>query len=208
MTGGWAWTDETWSAYRNYADQVIVNVRPVESPADEEGDEEFVILSGQAQWNQDWLVREVESLGYVRLNETSREPAYSLSIQERHTSWGADAASYTILLLVAQWALSSGLWDAVKLLGGKIASKALSPGDQPDAPLDEDEAVRRAKVVLYNRYSKPPDLLKLKSVELVEASRANLVFVDERANQYECDLIAKGPSVSVARIKKVLAEPR
>ena len=57
-----------------------------------------MVPAGSAAWSQDWLVREVESLGH---HPDSGEPMYILKVRETKASWGFDNATQQILMEVS-----------------------------------------------------------------------------------------------------------
>jgi hypothetical protein len=92
----YTWTPEDWENYRNWADQVLVRLRLITDQTASEVVEEWTMIpAGSAARSQDWLIREVESLGH---DPNSGEPLYILNVHETKASWGFDSASQQILM--------------------------------------------------------------------------------------------------------------
>lgn len=74
-----SWTDDQWRSFRNYADDVRIELNFVEHPS-EPSVEEWVLSSSAANWDQDWLIRQVEQL----VHPQDAEPLYVLQVKETH----------------------------------------------------------------------------------------------------------------------------
>lgn len=195
-------SDEDWRRYRNYADRVTVVITPLEwLGAEDAADEDWVIVTQGAAWDQDWLVQQVFNIATVE--DPDRVADHELKVRETHLSWGADGAGYEILLALASWAASSAAWDATKALGGSLRDR-LGSAYQGDAttPLTEHEAEQRAHWVLQSRYKENATELTLTSIELRPPNMATVGMVDVSGWRYECDLVLDGNLVSLARIKR------
>lgn len=95
------WTAETWRAYRNYADEEMVQVRFLdETDQDTELDATWVILAHGANWDQDWLPQRVEALGRV---PESGEPRFILQTRENRLSWERRRPACRSSSLLAGW---------------------------------------------------------------------------------------------------------
>lgn len=155
------WTAETWRAYRNYADEVMVQVRFLdETDQDRELDATWVILAHGAKWDQDWLLQRVEALGRV---PESGEPRFILETRENRLSWGAETASLQIILTVGGMVLGSALEVAFDRLGdGRRTLEGWGRGE----PLNEQEAVARTRWIMVQRFGLNDEELRLQSVEI------------------------------------------
>lgn len=198
-------SDEDWAAYRSYADQVIVALTPVESPDQEDTGEEWVIVSHGAAWEQNWLVREVESigLGTTSVNGEFVRGDYVLRVRETRFSWGADAASYQILLLLAQWAATSAAWDVLKSVASKMATRlSADESELPLEPLTDNEVENRGRWFIQARYGEDSGQLETSSVEITGGHSATVVLVSRTGWSYECDLAIESQLVTIGRVKK------
>jgi hypothetical protein len=199
-------TSDEWASYRNYADSVRVSIVPIEHPMyEDDAPESWVIESHGAAWDQDWLVREVYGISRASaLPEREMAGEHVLKVQETHFSWGADAAAYEILLLIAQWAATSLAWDAAKGLAGRMQKRLR--GREEDAgeavPLTEEDAEFHVRHAINSRYSEPIDHLELVSLELTGSSVATVVLRATSGWTYECDLEVIGRDVAITRIKR------
>lgn len=199
-------TDEQWTTYRNCADRVTVSIVPLEHPVyGDEATEAWVIVSPGAAWNVDWLVREVQALTAAASSQNDQPPGeHVLELREQHFNWGADAASYEILLFLAQWAATSAAWDATKALARKMQEKLDAKHQEVlERPLTEDEVEARARWIISARYKEPEERLMLLSVEIKLPANATAVFRAPSGWRYECDLVALGNQVVISRIKRI-----
>jgi hypothetical protein len=65
MAGRPAWRPEEWLKHKNYADHVWVQLRFLQWAGAEESVEDWVLsFNPGAGFDQDWLLRHIESLGY------------------------------------------------------------------------------------------------------------------------------------------------
>jgi len=198
-------SDESWAAYRNYADRVTVTVVPVDHPsADHEADDAWVLISNGAAWDHDWLLRHVHELAALDPDEHGgAEAPHILEVGERHSSWGADAAAVDILLFLAQWAATSAAWDATKALATRM-QRRLDDGEasETEQPLTEAEAEARARWTTTARWKIAEDQLELVSIEIEPPAKAAVVLIDNNGWRYECDLVAIGNNVTTSRLKR------
>lgn len=51
---------DAYDAYTRYADSVSIVVTPIDDPGQEDGPVRWIVQSGGAAWDLQWLVREVE----------------------------------------------------------------------------------------------------------------------------------------------------
>jgi hypothetical protein len=158
------WTDDQWRAFRNYADSVRIEMNFVEHPS-EPSVEEWVLSSSAANWDQDWLIRQVEQLA----SDPETGPLYVLQIKETHFSWGADAAALQILVDLSIGLLGAAIWDGAKALARSL-SERLADADAGE-PLTEDELVGRARLIVVARYDPEDSQLKVISVEIASPDR-------------------------------------
>ncbi|MDX2968170.1 hypothetical protein PWY87_19585 [Kribbella solani] len=157
-----AWEPAEWENYRNGADEVTIRLRFVGDQTGAEVVEEWTVIPpGRAVWSQDWLVREVESLGH---DPETGYPAYLLTVRESKASWGFDVATLQILMDVWKGLLTAVAWEGLKALAKRLATHAREEGHQP-LTLSEDEAENRARWLVVERYQVPEDALRLKAIE-------------------------------------------
>jgi hypothetical protein len=199
-------TNDEWSSYRNYADSVRISVVPVEHPMyEDDASEAWFIQSHGAAWDQDWLVRQVYEISRAAASpEHEMAGEHILKVEETHFSWGADAAAYEILLLVAQWAATSLAWDATKGLA-ILMQRRLRERDQGASEtiaLTEDDAEFRVRNAVKARYGDPSETLELVSLELKGSTSATVVLRAPSGWTYECDLEVIGENVAITRIKR------
>lgn len=195
------WTPESWENYRNRADEVVVRLRFVTDQSASEIVEEWTMIpAGGADWSQDWLVREVESLGHA---PDSGEPVYILTVRETKASWGFDAATQQILMDVSKVVLGAAAWAGLRTLGTKLAQRVRERGEPP-MTLTEAEAENRVRWMLSERYEIPDDQLQLKSVES-DGVRASTEFLGPDGTTFYVDLDLVDGLVMLARTRRELA---
>jgi len=191
------WTAESWRAYRNYADEVMVQVRFLdETDQDKELDATWVILAHGANWDQDWLLQRVEALGRV---PESGEPRFILQTRENRLSWGAETASLQIILTVGGMVLGSALEVAFDRLADSLAAR-LRDGAGGE-PLNEQEAVARTRWIMVQRFDLKDEDLRLQAVEIEPPDKACIVLVAHDGCIYETDLRRQDGVVLVGRVK-------
>jgi hypothetical protein len=196
------WTAEDWENYRNWADEVTVRLKFVTDQTGAEVVEEWTMIpAGSAAWSQDWLVREVESLGH---DPDTGAPMYILQVRESKASWGFDAATQQILMDVSAAVLGAAAWESLRALAKKLAQKIRDRGEPP-MDLSEGEAENRARWMLSERYEIPEEGLQLKSIE-VEGLRASAELVGPDRTTYHVGLELVDGLVTIQRTRRELPE--
>lgn len=194
--------DETWRRFRRYADQVVVAVKPTELPHQTDSTEEWVIVSSAAEWDPEWLVREVESIALdFQLDGKQIAADHVIDAREHRFSWGGDAAKYEIVMWLVTWAATSASWDLLKLLSRKMSHK-LEHDEPASDQLSEQEVEERAKWFIQARYSDPCDQLEVSSVEVIESSRASVQLRATSGWRYDIDLWIESGLVTVGRVRR------
>jgi hypothetical protein len=189
------WTDEQWRAFRSYADTVRIELNFVELPS-EPSVEEWVLSSSGANWDQDWLIRQVEQLA----NDPETGPLYVLQIKETHFSWGADAAALQILIDLSVGLLGAGIWESAKALTRSLGDR-LAEADAGEL-LTEEELVGRARMILVERYDLDDSQLTTVSVEIAGPDRGTVLLRGSNGQQYELEMYRANGLVHLARIKR------
>jgi hypothetical protein len=189
------WTEDEWRAFRNYADSVRIELTFVEHPS-EPSIEEWVLLSAAANWDQDWLVQQVERLAH----DPATGPLYVLQVKETHFSWGADAAALQILIDLSVGLLGAAIWDSAKALARSLARR-LAEVDVGE-PLTDDEVIGRARLMVCERYHLADSELTLKSVELSGPDAAVVLLRSAHGQRFELEMYRSSGLVHLARIKR------
>jgi hypothetical protein len=189
------WTDEEWRAFRNYTDSVRIELNFVEHPS-EPTVEEWVLSSSAANWDQDWLIRQVEQLA----NDSETGPLYVLQIKETHFSWGADAAALQILIDLSVGLLGAATWESAKALTRSLGDR-LAEADAGD-PLTEEELVGRARMMVVERYDLEDSQLTTASVEITGADRGTVLLRGSNGQHYELEMYRAHGLVHLARIRR------
>lgn len=151
--------DDQFRQMRRYADRVSVNVRGLRDDRDPDRGRDWFLVTDSAPWDPEWLLQQVEVLGYRQYGDV-RERVYDLEFTERRVEWGASAAVYEIVL---QTMLSIGLEEGLRRLARVLAAKLRESGSLGDHPLDQDEAVNRARWLVATRYRVGDDALSILS---------------------------------------------
>jgi hypothetical protein len=189
------WSDDQWRAFRNYADSVRIELNFVENPS-EASVEEWVLSTSGANWDQDWLVRQVEQLA----NDPETGPLYVLQVKETHFSWGADAAALQILIDLSVGLLGAAIWDSAKALARSLSQK-LTDADAGE-PLTEEELVGRARMILTERYALDDAQLTTVSAELQGPDRGTVQLAGSDGQRYALEMYRATGLVHLARIKR------
>lgn len=188
------WTDESWRAYRNYADQVVIQIKFLdETDQVTELDSSWVILTLGANWDQDWLLQQVEAIGDNR---------FYLQTRENRLSWGAEAASLQVILSVGEIAMTAALGAAIDRLATMLSHR-LSEGDAGE-PLAEDEATERARWIIAKRYELDGESLIALSVEVEPPHAARVSLRGDNGETYDVELRREHGLVYVAKVKRSL----
>lgn len=191
-------SDAQWAEYRKYADRVTIWIRPVKLPGDEHSDGDRFIIADGAAWDQDWLVREIESIAFAGEYSAS----YALDFRESRTSWGAAGATYEIVLQIAQWATTSATWDALKLVAGRMAERLAGKRDHNTRPVTEEEAEGRATWIASTQYGEDYQSLQVQSIEVRNETAATVELVGSKGWRYEFDIELENNLVALVRTKK------
>jgi hypothetical protein len=208
---GGFWTPESWRRYRNWADQVWVELHFVEYPSLPSEEDWLIVSQVGAAWDQDWLVSRVEELGHAPPQQVEGqpprsmgEPLYDMRVQDAKFSWGADAAALEILMDVSKAVLGAAAWEGTRRLARVMAARLRDREEQWTAkPLSEEEAIERVRWMLGKRYSIREEELSLRSVELAAANgTATVQLVDQAGATYSCELISEDGLVLVARVRR------
>lgn len=196
--------DAEWERYRNYADQVVIAVIPIDTPMDQdEADEEWLAISPGAGWSQEWLVREVESIALDFQQDGQPMPAdHILKVRENRFSWGADAATTEILLWITSWAATSASWDLLKALTLRMSGKLSEETSEPDRPLTADEVEGRARWIVQARFDEEMGSLELLAVETRDDGASVTLRSPNSGWTFEVDLALDQGIVAIARVKK------
>jgi hypothetical protein len=192
------WTDDQWRAFRNYADSVRIDLNFVEHPS-APSVEEWVLSSRAANWDQDWLIKQVEQLA----NDPETGPLYVLQIKETHFSWGADAAALQILLDLSVGLLGAAIWDSAKALTRSLGDR-LADADAGE-PLTEEELVGRARLIVSERYDLEDSQLTTVSVEIAGPDTGTVRLRGSDGQHYELEMYRANGLVHLARIKRTEA---
>ena len=187
--------------FRRYADRVTVNVRGLGEDRDpDQGHDWFVVTDG-APWDPDWLLRQVEALGYRHYGD-EREPVYGLELTERRVEWGASAA---VIQVVLQTMLAIGLEEGVRSLARVLAGKLRESGRPDEYSLDEDEAVNRARWLVTARYRVEDGALAVLSTSTREDGGASVALRDDAGNTYRCSMRLEEGLVLMAEVEREYA---
>ncbi|OLR89537.1 hypothetical protein [Actinokineospora bangkokensis] len=195
-------SDEQWAEHRGYADQVQIVVTPMDNPSALEHLEQWIVISHGAAWTPDWLLRKVESIPLSTNSELGSAP-YILTSTENRTSWGADSATYEILLGISTWAATSAAWDLLKIVSKEMAVrlKAEHPG-MIETDLNEHEAIERTRWLVASRYDTPVDQLQVVETDLDAEGQARVVLDDGNGWLYDVTLELCDGLVYLSRIKR------
>lgn len=155
-----------------------------------------------APWDDDEFIAELQPLLWAKSPEISSfKLPYSLSVDKRHFSWGADTSVADVVLYIAQHFVEGSLQGAgeaaVLTLLLRLRSRVLPRGDRNDLLIRSDELEDFARLSLRNAYEKwlPMDA----PLPLVSESQDDRewtgTFRDDSGNEYSVTLVLdKGQS--------------
>lgn len=204
---GWAgFDDESWSKYRNYADQVTVSVRFVEWMADENPSEVWFFSIPGDDSNRDWLVRQVKGLSLSRTDEGLVHEPSILEVHETHVDWGAEGGSQQIILFLTQAVVAGATWELFKSLGQRVIERMRRSRVFPplERLLSEDEVIARSKWTIAESYSVDENRLELISVE-TGCDAATVELQGPGDTSYTCSFEVLDNALVVARLKRQVA---
>ena len=197
--------DDESSAGRRFFDRVSVTVSVLKRHDDPEPLEQWFIVADGAAWDVDWLTRQVQE---IPLSSLTRDPAPSpdhyIDIHERRHEWGASGALIDIVLGVASGVATNAAWDAMKALARLMGQRLRDERNSSRVvqPLDEGEAVSRARWLIEQKYGESAELLHLDSVEIIGGTRSVICMHSSSGWAYELDLELNEGLVTLARIKR------
>lgn len=205
MSGRPLWHPDEWLKHRNYADQVWVQLRFLEWAGADESVEDWVLsFNPGAEFDQDWLLRHIEPLGYQEPTPGGYhvgQPVYNMEVIHRKFSWGADASIFSILMDIGIGVLGSAAWDGIKAIRTQVANK-MKREAFVDQSLGEQEAVERTRWMLGRRYKLREDQLALVTVEMSN-SDAIVTMTDDTGITYRVQLVEKDGLVLLGRINRI-----
>jgi hypothetical protein len=195
---------EAWLKYKNYADHVWVELRFLPWAGAEESVEDWVLsLNPGAEFDQDWLLRHIESLGYQEPTPGDYhigQPVYNMEIIGRKFSWGAEVSTFSILMDVGIGVLGNAAWEGIKAIRTQLANK-MKRDRLAVQPLGEQEAVERTRWILGRKYELREEQLFHVAVEMSH-SDAIVTMTDEVGVAYRVQLVESDGLVLLARISR------
>ncbi len=204
MAGRPDWQPEEWLKHKNYADDVWVQLRFLEWAGADESVEDWVLsFSPGTEFDQDWLLRRIEPLGYQEPTPGGYhigQPVYSMEIVDRKFSWGADASVFSTLMDVGVGVLGGAAWEGIKAVRAQLTDKIKQDGYAVQ-PLGEQEAAERVRWILGRKYELRDEQLTLVAVELSD-SDAIVTMTDDTGITYRAQLVERDGLLSLARIAR------
>ena len=192
------WQPEEWYKYKNYADEVWVQLQFIEPRGAKDLPVEDWILtfSPSTEWDQDWLLQRIEPLGYMDTPGSEQgQPVYVMQVIDRKVNWGADASTFSVLMDIGIGVLGGAAWDGIKVIHNQIKKN----NEYSAEPLDEQEAIERVRWMLCRRYKITEEQLQLESVEIYD-SDAIVTMKGPEGVTYRCQLVERDGLVMLARI--------
>lgn len=199
-------TTEEWDKYKNYADQVWVQLRFLEwAGADDSVEDWVLVLHPGSSWDQDWFLRQIEPLGYQPVpGHPLGQPTYSMRVIDNKHNWGADAVTVSILMDIGIGVLGGAAWEGIKAVRRQVIERLTAVEGVRAEPLDEQEAVERVRWMLNARFDLRNDApLELVAVELT-APDAVVTMRDGKGTTYSVELVERDGLVLLARIKRTI----
>jgi hypothetical protein len=201
-------TDDEWNAWKDYADQVTVDVRFMAGLGEDNNDESWTLVTDGAAWPKDWLTRELVDLAAADApNSCCGRGNYILEARDHKHEWGASAAAFEVLLTLRDGLMTEVTWVALGALGTKLAGRlremrgtwelAEDRIDDPYLHMQAVYAVSRAKGV-------SSDSLEVKSAELTDDDGLLVEVADTgTGRRYTVEVRLRGTGVRMMRIRKV-----
>lgn len=144
-----------------FADQAVLRVFIQEDPGSPK-DEVWEVTAGSPQFDYQWLFEQVGQLPYAAGQHNPNIRKLTVS----RTDWGADAASFEVLLTVGQWMAAQGAAAAFGYAFNELVQSIRHRSRTMDQrPLTRDEAIARARWKVAAAYSVDEATLVERSVE-------------------------------------------
>jgi hypothetical protein len=206
MTESFEWTPESWACYKNYSDGINIDLHITDSPELEPNEDWFLQVYGSLEVDQDWLMQQVERLGFGAEYDDSGnivrgQPAYDLSFTSKKVSWGADGAFLFIVMTIASGVIGNASYDLFKGIGRQIAGKLKH--FEGVMPFGESEAIERAKWITIEKFKVNESDLTLTAIESADSSFV-VTFTHQSSVKYTFELTCLDGLVLIARTRREL----
>lgn len=153
-------------------------------------------------WERDWLIEQAETALPEQVS------GFAFNIQHGRLSWGADGATYAVILEVTQTALAGTLgiatYDGLKKLFRMLNRQENESNSKPLMPVTRQEAIARAEWLIRDNYKieKSDDLTILEEENTLDTGSWRIVFRHVDSSQYEVELGLLGGVPTLSRIRR------
>jgi hypothetical protein len=182
----WETMGATLGAELNWLNDRVIEIRFVAAPEDEAPEAIWTIRQGPTEVGMgEVLVQELVDSLYENA-DVEPPPPYVVDVERTHYEWGAEGATETIILWLADVALSGLTFEALKLAFKRVIEKATTSG-LPGHPVTRREAEERARWAISSDYGVPD--IELRITETTEVPGMSWDFRFEAAGAtYEASI--------------------
>lgn len=202
---GDAYSEEEWQEWKDYADQVSVQVRFRTWAGAEDAEEQWFLQSDGAAWTKDWLSHQLVNLAAANgANSCCGRGNYFLDTKDKKTEWGASSAVFEAVLTLSENLMAEATWVALGALGQKLATrlKQQNPEWIEQDPLSDEQAQACATWAVETARGAAYDSLVVRSIEYLSDS-VLVELVDPSGFVYLVEVQTRGDCVRLSRIRKV-----
>jgi hypothetical protein len=200
-----SYDDKEWQEWKDYADQVSVQVRFRSWAGANDAEEHWLLQSDGAAWTKDWLSRRLINLAAAdAANSCCGRGNYFLDTRDKKTEWGASGALFEALLTLSENLMSEATWVALGALGRELGERLRkqNPGWIATDEITEEQIHACAVWVVETDRKIPYDSLVVDSTEYLDG-HVLVELHDPAGVAYVVEVQTRGDFVRLGRIRKV-----
>ncbi len=200
-----AYDDKEWQEWKDFADQVSVQVRFRTWAGAEDAEEQWYLQSDGAAWTKNWLSRQLINLAAAdAANSCCGRGNYFLDTRDKKTEWGASGAVFEAVLTLSENLLAEATWVALGALGRDLGERLRrkNPEWVASEEITEEQVHACAIWVVEADRQIPYDSLVVRSTEYLDG-HVLVELVDPAGVLYLVEVQTRGDFVRLGRIRKV-----
>ncbi len=200
-----AYDDEDWQEWKDFADQVSIQVRFKTWAGADDAEEQWFLQSDGAAWTKDWLSRQLINLASAdAANSCCGRGNYFLDTRDRKTEWGASSAVFEAVLTLSENLMAEATWLALGALGRELGERLRkqNPAWIASDDITEEQVHACAIWVVEADRKIPYDSLVVRSTEYLDG-HVLVELLDPAGAVYLVEVQTRGDFVRLGRIRKV-----
>lgn len=175
---------------------MTIHVKGVDYPGEPIKEEWLITTLAEGEWDADWLVRELESVGCGE----DGNPRFTMQVSRSRHAWGASGAALSLVMEVAHDALIGGGGYMLHRVGKEMGKRMRQQYDPPLRPLTEEEASGKVIWLIASKYDEQNASLAVVSTS-VSDNAATVTVRGERAT-YTVEMTLDDGLVMTSRITR------